>query len=163
MMIRPDQLPARWSITPITRTEGPRLLDLWERAVRATHHFLDDADIEFLRPLILDGVFALDHLVGLRTAAHDLVAFLGVEGTKLEALFVDPDHHRAGHGTRLTRYAIDTLGVTTVDVNEQNPGAVAFYLRLGFREAGRSPLDSTGKPFPILHLVLSAAPDEPAS
>jgi putative acetyltransferase len=55
-------------------------------------------------------------------------------------------------GRRLARHAVVRLGATTVDVNEQNPEAVAFYLRLGFRVEGRSELDSTGKPFPLLHM-----------
>jgi putative acetyltransferase len=44
------------------------------------------------------------------------------------------------------------LGATTVDVNEQNVGAVAFYRRIGFEVEGRSEVDSTGKPFPLLHM-----------
>ena len=39
-----------------------------------------------------------------------------------------------------------------VDVNEQNVRAVGFYERLGFRQIGRSPLDSAGMPYPLLHL-----------
>lgn len=32
--------------------DSEQLLDLWERSVRATHHFLQDADILALRPLV---------------------------------------------------------------------------------------------------------------
>jgi len=39
-----------------------------------------------------------------------------------------------------------------VDVNEQNPDAIKFYLAAGFTIVGRSPLDSGGRPFPLLHL-----------
>lgn len=146
------RLDAPERISPVMRSEADQLLAVWERSVRATHHFLEEADIEFLRPLIVDALFALDHLVGLRDQSGTLVAFLGTEDTKIEALFVDPAWFRGGLGARLVRYAIEVLGVTTVDVNEQNPGAVAFYHRQGFRQFARSPLDSTGKPFPILHL-----------
>jgi putative acetyltransferase len=38
-------------------------------------------------------------------------------------------------------------------VNEQNEGACAFYRKLGFRQVGRSELDDSGRPFPILHLA----------
>jgi putative acetyltransferase len=38
-------------------------------------------------------------------------------------------------------------------VNDQNPGAVAFYTALGFREIGHSPLDHAGKPYPLLHMA----------
>lgn len=40
----------------------------------------------------------------------------------------------------------------TLDVNEQNPGAVGFYLHHGFEVAGRQEADSDGRPFPLLQL-----------
>lgn len=42
----------------------------------------------------------------------------------------------------------------SVDVNEQNPQAVGFYLHYGFVQTGRSPLDGEGRPFPLLHMSL---------
>ncbi len=54
----------------------------------------------------------------------------------------------------LLQYAIEQLGVTKVDVNEQNPQAVGFYEHMGFKVVSRSPLDDMGKPFPILHMTL---------
>jgi putative acetyltransferase len=41
-----------------------------------------------------------------------------------------------------------------VDVNEQNPGAIASYLRLGFRIEGRSEVDGMWLPFPLLHMKM---------
>jgi putative acetyltransferase len=43
-------------------------------------------------------------------------------------------------------------GALTVDVNEQNPEALAFYRACGFTVAGRSEVDDAGRPFPLLHL-----------
>ena len=45
--------------------------------------------------------------------------------------------------------------VLTVDVNEQNPRAHAFYRRYGFVDVGRSEVDSAGRPFPLLHMTLA--------
>jgi len=42
-------------------------------------------------------------------------------------------------------------------LNEQNEQSLAFYLRLGFKVEGRSEVDSTGKPFPLLHMQLDSA------
>ncbi|MGE0773305.1 MAG: hypothetical protein AB7K37_16455 [Cyclobacteriaceae bacterium] len=39
-------------------------------------------------------------------------------------------------------------------MNEDNPGAAAFYQRMGFKVVSRSPTDPLGKPYPILHLEL---------
>jgi putative acetyltransferase len=134
--------------------EEGRLLEVWEAGVRATHHFLSESDIDFFRPLVRQGLRELPHLLCVRDAAGSPVAFVGVGGDKLEALFVHPAWHRMGVGRRLARYAVVELGATTVDVNEQNEPAVAFYRRLGYVVEGRSPLDGTGRPFPLLHMRL---------
>ncbi|MBC7891930.1 MAG: GNAT family N-acetyltransferase, partial [Sphingobacteriaceae bacterium] len=55
-------------------------------------------------------------------------------------------------GRELLRYATETLGATTLDVNEQNQQAVGFYQRMGFEVVDRSEVDGLGKPFPLLHL-----------
>jgi putative acetyltransferase len=132
--------------------EGEQVLEVWEASVRATHHFLSEADIQFFKPLVLQELFTLDHLDCVRDRDGSLVAFVGVSGHKMEALFVHPSFHRAGIGRRLASYAVVELGATAVDVNEQNSGAVAFYRRIGFEVEGRSEVDSTGKPFPLLHM-----------
>jgi len=132
--------------------EGDRVLEVWEASVRATHHFLSESDIQFFKPLVLQELFTLDHLDCVRDGEGSLVGFVGVSAHKMEALFVHPSFHRAGIGRRLARHAVVELGATAVDVNEQNVEAVAFYRRIGFEIEGRSELDSTGKPFPLLHM-----------
>ena len=51
-------------------------------------------------------------------------------------------------------WAVARQGADSVDVNEQNPQAVGFYLRMGFAVVGRSETDDADRPFPILHLRL---------
>jgi putative acetyltransferase len=48
----------------------------------------------------------------------------------------------------------------TVEVNEQNSAALAFYRAQGFEIVGRSVTDRSGLPYPLLHLEESA--DAPA-
>jgi putative acetyltransferase len=52
--------------------------------------------------------------------------------------------------------------VLTVDVNEQNTYAAAWYLRRGFVTIGRSETDADGRPYPLLHLR-RVTPPTPAS
>lgn len=131
------------------------LLDIWERAVRATHHFLGEPDIAGLRPHVAAALAsdALDWWV-LVDGDHGVVGFLGLTPGTIQALFIDPDHHGRGGGTALVAHAQRLAGDAplAVDVNEQNPGAREFYEKLGFTVVGRSPTDSDGRPFPILHL-----------
>jgi len=60
----------------------------------------------------------------------------------------------------LVRHAQALKGELLVDVNEQNPAACRFYEACGFVVEGRSELDSTGRPFPLLHMRLPA-PNSP--
>lgn len=78
---------------------------------------------------------------------------MGIAGSKLEMLFVSPAAFRKGIGSQLLQHAL-ALGVTEVDVNEQNPDATAFYLKYGFEMISRSETDAEGNPYPILHLKL---------
>jgi putative acetyltransferase len=147
----------RDGVHPIDAAEGPRLLEVWEAAVRATHDFLSEADIASLRPLVVPALFGLPALAGARDAVGTLIGFVGVDGEKMEALFVHPAWHGAGVGRRLAEHAMSALRVTSVDVNEQNPRAVAFYRHLGFEVVGRSDRDGAGRPFPLLHMRLEPA------
>jgi putative acetyltransferase len=129
------------------------LLDLWKRSVTATHTFLAEADIAALVPVVRDQALPALELWVLVDADNVLAGFLGLSGQSIEALFIAPDRLRRGHGRRLLglarRLRPDSL---SADVNEQNPGALKFYQACGFEVAGRSPVDSAGRPFPLLHL-----------
>lgn len=147
---------ARMKIEAATNADLPRLLEVWESAVRATHHFLEEADIQMFRPLVRDGYLPSAERLAVARAADGLpCGFVGVEAGKVEMLFVDPVHHGTGAGKALLRHAIESWGASRVDVNEQNPGAVGFYLHMGFELESRSERDGLGKPFPLLHLRLS--------
>ena len=143
------------SIRNLRPADRPGLLEIWERSVRATHHFLTDADIIELRPHVADALEsgAVDWWV-LVPPSDIPVGFLGFVNPTVEALFIDPDHFRRGAGRQLLAHA-EALATEplAVDVNEQNPEAVRFYEALGFRVIGRSPVDSEGRPFPLLHLL----------
>jgi putative acetyltransferase len=130
-----------------------RLVTIWYRAVRATHHFLDDTDLAFYRDIVAGGALRSLELWMACEERGKPQGFIGLDGKKIEALFVDPDVHGHGIGGRLIEHAGKLKGPDLrVDVNEQNAGACAFYRRLGFEQVGRSELDDTGRPYPILHL-----------
>jgi putative acetyltransferase len=136
------------------KEDYPELISVWEASVRATHDFLTEEDILSLRPLILDQYFDAVELWCVRDADGKIMGFCGVAEGNLEMLFVAPDSRGQGVGTALCRLAVDRMGVTRVDVNEQNPQALGFYEHFGFKIVGRSPLDSQGNPFPLLHMAL---------
>ena len=57
-----------------------------------------------------------------------------------------------GLGKIFVELAFRDLNVEYVDVNEQNPDAVKFYERMGFRTFHRDATDDQGNPFPILRM-----------
>lgn len=139
---------------------------LWRRSVQATHHFLPSGEVERLfhdvRALYLPGVEALwlaevapsqrgDNPAGAGLARP--AGFMGCNGPQVEMLFVDPPYFRHGVGRALLAQACAAHERLTLDVNEQNPQAQAFYERFGFRVVGRSPLDGQGNPYPLLHMA----------
>ncbi len=144
----------RYEIGPVGPEDLPRLVEVWEAAVRATHHFLPEADIQLFKSMIQEGLLGAVELACARDAQGLLLGFAGVAEQKLEALFVHPSWHGQGIGRRLVEHAVRRMDAAAVDVNEQNPQAVAFYLRMGFEVVGRSETDSLGKPYPLVHLSL---------
>ncbi|TNI80065.1 acetyltransferase [Aeromonas veronii] len=143
------------TIVPVSRADYPALIDLWEASVRATHHFLPEAEILALKPLILEHYFDAVILHSARTKEGQITGFSGVSEGKLEMLFVALGARGSGVGRRLVEHAICQCGATLVDVNEQNEQAVGFYHKMGFAVTGRSPLDGQGKPYPLLHMALA--------
>jgi putative acetyltransferase len=130
-----------------------RLLQVWLNSVRATHHFLTEADIQFLFPLVRDDELPKLELWTLCDDNDVTVGFVGLAGRSLEALFIDPSYHRRGGGRLLVDHASRLNGrPLIVSVNEQNPAALDFYLGCGFEVIGRSPVDDGGRPFPLLHM-----------
>ena len=146
-------------MTNITTVEKDRripkligqLLQVWEASVRASHHFLTEADIVRLTP---QAEAALQHIETLWVMEDNQrpIGFMGVQERKIEMLFLHPDYFRKGLGKMLVERAFRDLDVEYVDVNEQNPNAAKFYEQMGFKTFKRNECDSEGNPFPILEM-----------
>ena len=143
-----------YQIESIAKQDYQEVVELWEASVRATHHFLKEEDIEYFKPLILNTYLDAVELRCIKNDTGKLIGFLGVADQNLEMLFIHPDFRGIGIGKTLLKYSIDTMGVKKVDVNEQNGQALEFYQHCGFEVTKRSELDSSGKPYPILHMEL---------
>ncbi|AUA33089.1 acetyltransferase [Pseudomonas sp. SGAir0191] len=141
-------------IRQATNADHPLLLDIWLRAVRATHHFLQETDIEALLVQVRDVYLPAVELWIAEEPKDGPLGFIGLNESHVEMLFIEPDRRGEGIGRALLDHARSSRGQMSVDVNEQNPEAVGFYLHYGFIQTGRSPLDGEGRPFPLLHLSL---------
>lgn len=144
-------------IVPYQENYHDKLIDIWYQAVCHTHMFLTDEDIEFYHQMLQNGALKEVEIWLELNENKEPAGFIGLDGTKIEMLFVDPKYHGRGIGSRLIKHAENVKGSNLqVDVNEQNDGAYTFYKRFGFVKTGRSELDSSGRPFPLLHLILKS-------
>lgn len=135
-----------------------RLLTVWERSVRATHHFLSESEIERIRGYVPQALGGVAQLLVAQDEAGRAVAFMGVQDGALEMLFIDPDERGKGLGKRLLRYGVERCGVERLTVNEQNPQAAGFYEHMGFQTYRRTECDEQGGPYPLLYMRLAREP-----
>ncbi|KAA8998417.1 acetyltransferase [Affinibrenneria salicis] len=137
--------------------DSSRLIDIWRGSVRATHGFLTQDDFDQIDAELRERYFPVASLWVATDGRRRPVGFIGLTESHIDTLFIDPAWRGKGVGRRLIAHAIRLRGALTVEVNEQNPQAVAFYQRMGFATARRSALDGAGRPYPLLYMSRPAA------
>lgn len=116
----------------ITEIKGNRdayieaLTELWERSVKATHDFLSADEIAAIKEYVPQALGGVPVLVAARSEQQVMTAFLGLDGGRIEMLFVSPEERGKGIGKALIQQAVERYGAWEVTVNEQNPQASAF-------------------------------------
>lgn len=130
------------------------ILDIWEKSVRATHHFLSDEEINKIKEYVPQAIDGVRHLIVAENEIGKIIAFMGVENKRLEMLFISPDERKKGFGRQLIEYGIKNYEIMEVTVNEQNPQAVGFYEHMGFETYKRMDFDEEGNPYPLLYMRL---------
>ncbi|QNF33659.1 GNAT family N-acetyltransferase [Adhaeribacter swui] len=141
------------AIAPYHEKFKNQLITIWEKSVKATHHFLKPGDIAFYKEILKNTDFTTFQVYCLMQGDR-VLGFLGVADGKLEMLFLDPDYIGQGFGKKLMLFALQKLQVNRVDVNEQNTAAVQFYRNFNFVPFNRTEKDATGKDYPILEMKL---------
>lgn len=136
-----------------TPADVPRALEIWRSAVDATHRFLSPADRVEIDHMVANEFLPNAELWIAEDDEVGAVGFLVMDGTMIDALFVDPAHHGHGYGTALLEHALSIAPDATVDASEQATNALPFYLSRGFRIVGRSETDPQGRPYPLIHLA----------
>lgn len=139
------------TLRPSRASDGDAVVDLWRRAVDATHDFLSAEDRRAIDAEVV-GFLPQAPLLLAVDAEDRPQGFMLLDGSHMEALFIDPEVHGQGIGRQLVEHALAQHSTLTTDVNAQNAQALGFYLRMGFVETGRSEVDSQGRPYPLIHL-----------
>ena len=129
-----------------------QLTAIWEDSVRASHLFLSEAEIQEIKAYVPQALTGVSHLLVAERAQGQPVAFMGIEGPRLEMLFLSPAERGAGLGRQLLEYGIRHYDLRELTVNEQNPQAVGFYQHMGFETYRRTDCDEQGGPYPLLYM-----------
>ncbi|WP_455502147.1 GNAT family N-acetyltransferase [Gemmiger sp.] len=143
-----------YEVTARTPRLLAELLTVWEASVRATHHFLSDAEILQIKEYVPQALRGVAHLIVAADDAGAAVGFMGIEDGRLEMLFLSPAARGQGLGRHLLEHGIAHYTVRELTVNEQNPQAVGFYEHMGFTTYKRTETDEQGGPYPILYMKL---------
>lgn len=130
------------------------LLEVWEDSVKATHLFLSSDDIKDIKEYVPEALKCVSHLVIIKNESHQPIAFMGIDNTKLEMLFIKNSERGKGLGKKLLNYGIEKYNINELTVNEQNLNAKGFYEYMGFQTYKRTEVDEQGKPYPILYMRL---------
>ena len=129
-----------------------RLFEVWETAVAATHDFVSTADKSEIAKLVRDQYLPTADL-DVAVDEHGVaIAFMGMTGNEIDALFVHAGTRGGGVGRQLVELAAARHGALKTEVNEQNTQGVEFWQHMGFRVTGRSELDGQGRPYPLLRM-----------
>lgn len=139
-----------------TKDDLPRIMDIWRRAVDATHDFLAPDDRDAIEAELVTFFPQISLLLAIDDNDTPL-GFMFLHDGHMEALFIDPDQHGKGIGKALIQRAVAEHPALTTDVNEQNHKALGFYEHQGFERTGRSTHDGQGRPYPLVHLRYKAA------
>lgn len=134
----------------VRKSEYSILVEIWARAVKQTHDFLQVEDFQTIKKELPSYFPHLE--VKVWTDMERVIGFSGVDGNKLEMLFLDPNYFGRGYGKQIIMNLIEENALQFVDVNEQNQSAKLFYKAMDFVEYARSEMDDAGRPYPILHL-----------
>jgi len=143
-----------YTVDKLNTDHHPEILNVWEASVRATHHFLEEADIQVYKMLIGEEYLDTLQLFGIKHENDQLLGFIGISEKAIRLLFVLPTARAMGIGLSLVNYVYQHLYVNEVDVNEQNVQAYNFYKHLGFEVIERAATDAIGKPFPVLSMKI---------
>lgn len=131
------------------------LLNIWENSVRTTHLFLSNQEVNKIKEYVPQALNDVEHLIVAENDYGEPFAFMGVENNRLEMLFISSLEIGKGFGKRLLQYGIQNYNIHEVTVNEQNPKAIGFYEKMGFKVYKKTNRDEQGNNYPLLYMKLN--------
>ena len=91
-----------------------QLLEVWEDSVKATHLFLSNEEINNIKKYVPQALKEVSHLLIIKNENNEPIAFMGIEDTKLEMLFIKNKERGKGLGKQLLNYGIENYNVNKI-------------------------------------------------
>lgn len=113
-------------------TDIEEILDIWFQASLLAHPFLDSAFMKKEKKNIREIYIPNTETWVFEEDGH-VAGFIAMMGNEVGAIFVRPDHHAHGIGTKLMNYAAQFHEELEVEVFEKNIIGRAFYDKYGFK------------------------------
>lgn len=140
------------TISAYDTADQAEMVRIWLEASRVGHPFLSEDDLQsqlvLVRDVYLPKAESWVAFFGSRPAG-----FIGLLGSFIGGLFVDPALHGAGVGGALVEHAAREKPTLSVDVYALNKAAIGFYQRLGFVERSRRMPDDKGRPLELIRML----------
>jgi len=137
-------LNANISIRPFRDDDESAVVGVWHRSGQAAYTFLplwQALTLDHARAIFREVILGQCNL-SVGTLEQQVVAYLGMRGSYIDGMFVDPSQWRKGWGARLLAFAknLSPNGLE-LHTHQQNHAARSLYERHGFKAVkfGTSP------------------------
>ncbi len=145
----------RLMIRPFVPDDLDDMMRIWRGATVVVHDFMTEADLDRDEEMIRGGM--IDQTESwMACRDREIEGFISLMGRLIVALFVAPEFHRMGVGTRLIAHVNDLHGPMNVEVFKENVTGVAFYRKNGFEFVREEP-----NPFYDRPQIIMAQPGAP--
>lgn len=108
------------------------IIEVWFEASSLAHPFLDAAFMEKEKHNIRE-IYLPNTETWVYEAGNRVVGFIAMMGNEVGAIFLKPEYHGQGIGTRLMNHVAQIYGELEVEVFEKNDIGRAFYDKYGFK------------------------------
>ena len=110
-----------------------RIIEIWLKSSSLAHPFLDSTFVERVKKDMKE-IYLPNAMTWVFEKDNNLIGFISMIGNEIGGLFVVPDHHSKGIGTKLVNFVRKDHKELEVEVFKGNKIGRAFYKKYGFKK-----------------------------
>jgi putative acetyltransferase len=112
------------------------ILNIWSKASTLAHPFLETSFVEKVK-CDMRNLYIPNSETWVYEENNIAIGFISMIENEIGGLFVLPDYHSKGIGTKLVNYIQECHNELEVEVFEKNHIGKAFYNKLGFKQINK--------------------------